>query len=393
MAETINVVPELFQWAITRSRLDERELVAQFAHLSEWRRGTRQPTLRQLERFAQKTRTPLGYFLLEEPPQERLPIPDFRTVGDTPIERPGPDLIDTIHAMQRRQAWMREYLVDDGQLPLEFVGSAQKEHDFESLAARIRQTLGLSDDWAQQHGTWEDALRTLRHSAAQIGVLIATSGVVGLNNHRPLDPEEFRGFVLCDEYAPLIFVNGADSKSAQMFTLVHELAHVWLGRDGLFNLIQTMPNSDAGERLCNQTAAEFLVPEQLLRKRWSEAKQTRNPFKTVAGWCKVSPVAAARRALDLRLITRQQFFEFYKRDREYYLKRKANEEKRSSKGGPNFYAVQDWRLGKRFAYAVVRAVQEGRLLFREAYQLTDLTGATFTRYADRTTKRFIDERG
>src|SRR5438105_372177 len=166
-----------------------------------------------------------------------IPIPDFCTVGDTPIDRPSPNLIETIQVMQRRQAWMREYVTDEGQEPLDYVGSAKTVRNVVSLAARIRETLGLNLDWAESHPTWEDALRTLRNSAERIGILIATSSVVGLNNFRHLDPQEFRGFVLCDVYAPLIFVNGADSKSAQMFTLAHELAHIWIGQGGIFNLI------------------------------------------------------------------------------------------------------------------------------------------------------------
>jgi len=394
MAQTVNIRRELIRWAIDRSGLAEEELRAdaRFKKLDEWLSGERQPTLRQLEQFAGKTMTPLGYLLLDTPPEEPLPIPDFRTRGDAPIGRPSPNLIETIHTMQRRQAWMREYLIEEGQPPLELVGSGQNLRNVVSLAARIRESLGLNVDWAEQHGTWEDALRTLRNSAERIGVLVATASVVGLNNHRPLDPEEFRGFVLCDDYAPLIFVNGADSKSAQMFTLAHELVHVWIGREGLFNLIRTMPHDDETERFCNETAAEFLVPGHKLRERWDDVKHTARPFKTIAGWFKVSPVAAARRALDLRLITKRQFFDFYEKDQAEFHRRKAEEKKKAKKGGPDFYFVQDIRLGKRFAYAVVRAAREGRLMYRDAYQLTDLKGETFSKYARRLQQRMIDER-
>ncbi len=176
---------------------------------------------------------------------------------------------------------------------------------------------------------------------------------MGLNNHRPLDPQEFRGFVLCDEYAPLVFVNGADSKSARMFTLAHELAHLWLGKDGLFNLVKMMPDRDDTEQFCNRVAAEFLVPRHKLQERWQEASASGRPFQKIARWFKVSPVVAARRALDLNLISRDQFFAFYEADQREWERRKAEEKQKKTGGGPNFYAVQDSRLGKRFAYAVV----------------------------------------
>jgi len=391
MPETVAVKPELILWAIDRSQLPPEDLARTFPRLDEWRTGEREPTLKQLELFAKETMTPLGYLFLDSPPRESLPIPDFRTMGDNPIGRPSPNLTETLHAMQRRQAWMRDHLIEQGSEELAFVGSAKQTRNVVSLAARIREALGLATDWAERCARWEGALRTLCDAAERLGVLVATSGVVGLNNHRPLDPQEFRGFVLCDTYAPLVFANGADSKSAQMFTLAHELAHLWLGQDGLFNLIRMMPHADATERFCNQVAAEFLIPGHKLSERWEEASATDRPFHTIARWYKVSPLVAARRALDLKLISKTQFFVFYENDQEDWRQRKA-EEKRKKRGGPSFYDVQDVRLGRRFAYAVVRAAREGRLLYRDAYQLTDIKGETFNRYADRLIQRMKDER-
>jgi Zn-dependent peptidase ImmA (M78 family) len=391
MTETVEIKPELIRWAVVRSQLSIDNLAEAFPRLNEWQNGEQMPTLKQLERFANKTMTPLGYFFLDAPPKESLPIPDFRTVGDSPIARPSPNLIETIQVMQRRQTWMREHVIEEGQGPLEFVGSGKAVQNVVSLAARIREKLGLDSAWAEILSTWEEAVRLLRKSAERIGILVATSSVVGLNNHRPLDPQEFRGFVLCDDYAPLLFVNGGDSKSAQMFTIAHELVHVWLGVGGLFNLIKMMPHDDATEKFCNHVAAEFLVPGHKIKERWDEARATARPFHTIARWYKVSPLVAARRALDLKLISLAEFFQFYERDQAEWRKRKE-EEKEKKKGGPDFYAVQDIRLGGRFAYAVVRAVREGRLLYREAYQLTDLKGQTFENYASRLTERVKNER-
>jgi len=391
MAENVGVKPELLRWAVDRSRLTLADLAAAFPKLDQWLGGDRQPTYRQLEQFAHKTMTPLGYLFLDKPPDEKLGIPDFRTVGDVPIDRPSPNLLETIHVMKRRQAWMRDYLIEEGQEPLDFVGSSAQTRNVVSLAARIREKLGLNHDWAEVHATWEEALRTFRNAAERVGVLVATSAIVGLNTSRHLDPEEFRGFVLCDEYAPLIFVNGADSKSARMFTLAHELAHLWLGKDALVNLIKMIPHHDETERFCNQVAAEFLVPGHKLVERWNEANAGVKPFYIIGRWFKVSPVVAARRALDLKLINKAEFFAFYESDRAEWERRKA-QEKEQRRGGPDFYTVQDVRLGRRFAYAVVCAARQGRLLDGDAYKLTDLKGETFDRYANLLTQRMKDER-
>jgi Zn-dependent peptidase ImmA (M78 family) len=392
MTETVFVKPELLRWAIDRSRLSFDDFAKAFPKLEEWLSGERLPTHRHLEQFAHKAMTPLGYLFLDDPPDETLPIPDFRTVGDTPISRPSPILLETMHVMKLRQAWMRDYLVEEGRGPLDFVGSGKQVKNIVSLAARIREKLVLNVDWSEELGTWEDALRVLRNAAERIGILVASSGIVGLNTHRRLDPQEFRGFVLCDEYAPMVFVNDADSKSARMFTLAHELVHVWLGQGGLFNLIKTMPHNDATEQFCNQVAAEFLIPGHKLTERWDKANATGHPFSVIGRLFKVSPVAAARRALDLGLINKARFFTFYQKDQEDWQRRKAEEKKTEKKGGPNFYAVQDTRLGRRFAYAVVCAAREGRLLYHNAYELTDLKGRTFDEYANRLMQRMKDER-
>lgn len=388
---TIDIKPELVRWAVKRSGIPDGDLIASFPKLDAWQRGEAVPTIRQVQNLAQKTMTPLGYFFLDKPPDESLPVRDFRTVGDRKVSRPSPNLIETMQIIQARQAWMREYLIEEGHEPLDFVGSAQKTLSIQSLAARIRESLGLDIDWAERHSSWEDALRTLRVSAERIGIFVCVSGVVGLNTRRPLDPQEFRGFVLCDSHAPFVFINGADAKSAQMFTLAHELVHIWLGVGGVFNLIGTMPHADATERFCNQVAAEFLVPEKKLSARWNEAAATSSPFETIARWFKVSPIVAARRALDLGLIAKAAFFAFYEKV-QHAWKRRKDEERTAAKGGPDFYVVQDVRLGRRFAYAIARATREGRLLYRDAYYLTSLKGDTFNRYAALLMRRMRDER-
>lgn len=387
---TVAVKPELIQWAINRSGLSTDELRVKFPKLAEWVRGERQPTFRQLESFARTTMTPFGAMFLDTPPEERLPVPDFRTRNNVPLQRFSPDLLDTIQTMQRRQAWLREWLTDEGNEPLDFVGAATVTDNFKSLAQRIRQRLDLDAEWATGLATWEEALQTLRKAIERTGIVVFSNGVVGLNNHRPLDPDEFRGFVLCDPIAPVIFVNDADTKSARIFTLAHEVVHVWLKQDGVFNLENLMPGQDKIERFCNQVAAEFLVPAYRLEDRWDEAKKTARPFDRLARSFKVSPVVAARRALDLGLIRQHAFFAFYEQDRAEWLRRKEAERKSSS--GGNFYATQNVRLGRPFSAAVVRAVREGRILYEEAFLLTDMKGETFHKYAEIVLKRMRDER-
>jgi len=372
------VQPELIRWARERSRLSLDALARRFPKLDAWESGRAQPTFKQLEGYAKATMAPLGYFFLPAPPDEPLPIPDFRTVTDAPLDRPSPNLLDSVYAMQRRQAWLREDRIEQGADRLVFVGSTAIDAAPSMVATAMRRVLSLGQDWAREHHTWTEALRALRARIEEAGIVVVSNGVVGNNTHRGLDPREFRGFVLADSYAPVIFVNAADGKAAQMFTLAHELAHLWVGQDAVFNQPDLEPTDVAVERFCNRVAAEFLIPEQGMRMAWPEAVYGNEPYQVIARRFKVSELVAARRALDLSLIGREEFFDFYR----LYQEGEQRADFREPSGG-NFYATQGVRVGRVFAEAVLRAAQEGRLLYREAFELTGLYGATFDKYVSR----------
>src|SRR5881628_1932320 len=123
----VAVTAKVLLWAIKRSGRSSHDLEQQFTSLPEWQRGQTQPTLKQLEAFARATGTPLGFLFLERPPEEHLPIPHFRTMQQVLPRRPSADLLETVYTMQRRQAWMREYLIEEGQDPLPLVKAARRE--------------------------------------------------------------------------------------------------------------------------------------------------------------------------------------------------------------------------------------------------------------------------
>lgn len=371
------VNPEVLRWARERADIAQEDLATRFRKLADWESGKAQPTLKQLEKFARTVRVPFGYLFLSEPPEERLPIADFRTIPDAANVKASPDLIDTLYAMQRRQAWLREHLVENDAEPLAFAASARLADDPGAVGREMRRTIGLDDGWASGVRTWQDAVNELRRMIEQIGVMAVINGVVGNNTPRRLSVGEFLGFALTDHYAPLIFVNGADAKSAQMFTLAHELAHIWLGEEGLSGYESLLPGGGNVEDWCNRAAAEFLVPSHELRELWVQVRREQNRFEVLGRSFKVSPVVAARRAMDLKLVDHSAFFEFY----EHYI----NRERRggTTKSGGDFYNNQNSRVGKLFATHVMRAAIGGQIGFREAYELTDLRGGTFQDYAGR----------
>ncbi|MCY1006148.1 ImmA/IrrE family metallo-endopeptidase [Nannocystis pusilla] len=202
--------------------------------------------------------------------------------------------------------------------------------------------------------------------------MVMTNGIVGNNTHRPLRVEEFRGFTLVDKYAPIIFLNSADAKSAQMFTLLHEATHVWLGVGGISNSDILAPSESKIERFCDRVAAEFLVPEDEFLDAWDLEDDLLDEIRRLSRHFKVSPLVIARRALDLGLLPSHEVH--FIRTALYQGKAVA------AGGGGDFYRTAATRLGERFARLVFTAVHEGRLGFTEAYELTDLHGRAFSKF-------------
>ena len=371
----LKLQPGLLRWARQRAGLSEDELAkkmqVKLERVLEWERSGEISTA-QVRKLAQGPYTPEGYLYLDQPADDSLPIADFRTIGDHPITRPSPNLLDTIYQMQRRQDWMREELLIDEADPLEFVGAFRDNTDFEDVADGMREALTLDPDWASGNTTWDAALRFLRNRIEEVGVLVFINGIVGNNTHRKLDPDEFRGLALIDEYAPLIFINNADYTSAQMFTIAHELAHIFIGAEGVSNFEALLPSGHATEGLCNNIAAEFLVPHAALEEMWETVEKDEEPYQKIARKFKVSVIVAARRTFDLGLINKEAYFQFYAK---YLTDERRQKDSRTS--GGNFWNNQNVRLGIRFGIAVARAVKEGRLLHREAYRLADLKGDIF----------------
>jgi Zn-dependent peptidase ImmA (M78 family) len=364
--DRVRVKPELFRWAYERAGFEPGTLVERFPRLDAWQRGEAQPTLKQLESFARATHTPVGYLFLNEPPVEEVPIPDFRTMGNERLGRPSADLLDTLYLCQQRQEWYHDFARTEGEEPLQLVGSVSLVSDIEETAGRIRSALGFDLEERRRMPTWTDALRRFIGQADDLGVLVMVSGVVGSNNRRKLDPEEFRGFALADPLAPLVFINGADTKAAQMFTLAHELAHIWLGQSALSDVAPVSSPTQATELWCNRVAAELLVPLAVFREDYQPEATLRAELERLARRFKVSTLVILRRIHDAGGFTADQFWREYRRELERLRAMPSGD------GGGNFYLTLGARASKRFARALVVRTLEGQASFTEAFRLLGL---------------------
>jgi Zn-dependent peptidase ImmA (M78 family) len=370
MSTRVNVSHEILTWAIARGGYELPAFAESFPPVQKWLDGEKEPTVKQLETFSKKVHLPFGYLFLPEPPKEELPIPYFRT-NAAHTNKVSINVYDTILLLQQRQDWLRDYLEDNDFEPLPFAGRFRNSSDVHEIVADIRNVLRLPEGWASDFRTWSDALDYLVKVIEDKGIIVSFNGVVENSTKRTIPVDECRGFVLVDEITPFMFINNGDYKSAQMFTIVHELAHIWTGHSAGFDFRNMQPANDPNEKLCNQVAAEFLVPTTAFNEVWS-----RNPnTNAVAKHFKVSEIVIARRALDTGKWTKQQFLEFY----EAYNKREFRKKENQSSGG-NFWATAKRRLSVTFAAHINQAVKSGQLLYRDACKLTSMKGDTFEKF-------------
>ncbi len=143
MSARAEVNPELLVWARQRSGVAFEELTRRFPRLAAWEHGEQQPTLKQLESFAQATHTAVGFLFLPSPPEEPIPIPDYRTIGDTGVRQPSANLLDTIYQCQQRRDWYRDFAIVTHEQPVEIAGSLTTAVPVESAAETIRIALGF----------------------------------------------------------------------------------------------------------------------------------------------------------------------------------------------------------------------------------------------------------
>ncbi|WP_104087980.1 ImmA/IrrE family metallo-endopeptidase [Cryobacterium sp. N19] len=366
MSVRMNVRPELIKWALQRASWTDVNAEQKFPRLAEWIAGDVSPTLRQLQGFAAAVHVPFGFLLLPEPPEEETPIPDFRTRGNEGRTTLSPDLRDTIHTCQLRQEWFRQFAVAHGFQPVDFVGSVAVGDPVEPVADAIRQAINFTMERRIAFRTWEEALRQLIDLIETAGILVSINGVVGADTHRKLDPDEFGGFALVDDYAPLIFVNAADTKAAQIFTIVHELAHIWAGESALSDSGVSRNPTESHEKWCNEVAAEVLVPRARIRSDY-RGDPDAEELDRLAKAYRVSTLVILHRLFETKALAWDEFRERYQAELERV--RAIADSRRASSNGGNFYFTQPLRLGRRFARAVVLDTFEGGTTYGEAYRL------------------------
>ncbi|WP_226610220.1 helix-turn-helix domain-containing protein [Marinobacter nauticus] len=359
---TANINTDMLTWARERSGISVPDFARRCGiseeRLREWESGERKLTFNQAMRFAEKAHVPFGYLFLGKPPEEVLPIPDLRTLEGQGVQRPSAELLDLVKLMMQRQEWYREYLQQHFAEANPYVGRASYSDSVESIVEDIRACLGVEPH--PTRGKWDDYYRDLVQRIESLGILVMRQGNLG-HHSRPLNVEEFRGFAIVDEYAPIIFVNHSDALGARLFTLIHELCHIWIGQSGISDGDTNTHRQE--EVLCNAVAAEFLVPAQEFRALWQhDSESWEDNLPPLEAHFHVSTWALARRALTLNFISQQEYGR-------YIFEQKKRYEQRKGSGGPTYYQTKKAQISRQFSQAVVGEALSGQLLLREAGEL------------------------
>ncbi|WP_026819397.1 ImmA/IrrE family metallo-endopeptidase [Arthrobacter castelli] len=378
---TVPVSPDVLRWAQARSGRDDSYFAGHFDDWFQWLEGISAPTINEVEKLADATHVPFGVFFMDEAPDVRLPIADFRSGRSNDAAMPSQDLLDVLYQSQRRQAWYRDFAVRDGEEERTFVGSATVSADSRQVAAEIRRQLGFSVQDRQRLRIMSEVRKHLIRAAEELGILVVATSMVANNTHRMLDPHEFRGFSLADVIAPFIFINSADTKNGQIFTFIHEFAHLWLGQSGVDDQGPENLTDDAVERWCNSVAAEVLVPIDSLPSSADEHELI-DTLEELAQRYRCSTLVILLRLRSAGLVAADGFSDIYEHElaRVNALAHASEDQARS---GGTFYANQPLRVGETLSKAIIQDGLEGGTPLPDAIRLLGFKHLEqFDRYAE-----------
>lgn len=377
MVARIKVEQKIFEWATQQTDKSFDDIDNKFPKFEEWVTGEIQPTLNQLIEFSTFTKIPFGYLVLKDPPTETLPLLEFRTVDTEEILNPSRELLDTIKDMEKKQEWMREYLIDEGYSKNDIVKSIHfsNELKIKNTSKYIKEKIGITDDWYKNSNTRNDSFNYLKQVLSDNGILVMQNGTALGNTHRPLNVNEFRAFALVDDYAPLIFINTQDTQNGKVFSILHELTHIFLGVDSLYNKDFYKRNKYANklEVLCNAVAAEIAVPIEEFQLEWKNVRieDIYQKVSIISDKFKISSIVIARKALDTELIAKEIYYQIAKKVQE-----DANKINRTKSGGNAIHTAQS-RLDKKFVYALSNSLDRGYAVYTDIYKLTGLSRNVF----------------
>lgn len=365
MAEKAFVTPNVLKWARESARMTEEIAAAKVSvtvdRLNEWEEGSSQPTIRQAQTLAKAYKRPFALFFLPDIPRDFQPLQDFRKSGSKKLTTSS---IFIIREIQQKQAWISEVYSDNNEEKLSFVGRFSLKDDPQVVANDILNTLKILP---YEYKT-DNPIKEWIDAAESNGIFVSRTSFI--HSRLKLDSDELQGFAISDPYAPFVFVNSEDWNAPQLFTLVHELAHIWIAESGISNEvdpdIKQIEKFHPVELFCNEVAANVLMPKNIILDLDNSSFQTSKEVFKVAKQLGISSFALLVRALNLNIISISTYrtlkhqadieFNAYLRKEE---EKKAKLKEKEKKGGPNYFLLQLNRNSRLFTQTVLDAFKGG----------------------------------
>jgi Zn-dependent peptidase ImmA (M78 family) len=366
----VRVNKEIYIWAIEESRRDFGEIKNRFEKIEKWIAQEDHPTFRQLEKLTNYLNVPFGYMFLEKPPKTNVIESDFRTI-ENKIPEISKELQDTLYSMGRKKDWLSENRKEKGWeklIPDDFNDMHAK--DFNTVCQRAKEYIGLDDFWYKEHRDKGSAYKYLRDVLENKGIIVMQNGIVGSNTHRKLNVNEFRGFLLYDDIAPLIFINNNDSQAGKIFTLIHEYIHFLFQEDDIF-IDKDLTIESTDEKKINRITAEFLIPGSHVKELWANNKHELEQVEELSKLFHASRLAVAIKLNDMGIINRSIVDKIKEKTK---AEQKANN---LESGGGNYYHNYKSRFGTSFIRTVIQGAESGDISYTYAFNILDGSAKTY----------------
>lgn len=383
MRQKAIITPKLLRWARETSKMSINDIALKMKMKNEkiesWENGDDFPTINQLEKIAKYYRRPISIFYLPEPPDDFQTLRDFRKSNG--FDDYSTALSFIIRDIQSKQIWLSEFVKDEGEKSLDFIGKYSLESNIDTIARDIKSFLNIGDFKHEKNvlNYWVDKIEQKR---------IFVSLTSNIHSHLKIDIDEVKGFAISDKYAPFIFVNSGDGKNSQLFTLIHELVHLWVNVSGVssFNVVDFRDTNEQNkyepvEIFCNRVTAEILMPrKEIVNIAKSISLAKADNIEKIAKEMKVSSFALLVRLLNLKIVSKREFNNIKKVFREQYEAFKESEAKKpKTKGGPNYYILKIRKNSKAFTSYIFSNYKSGKISGSEANKLLDIKVSNFNK--------------
>lgn len=372
MADKAYITPKVLKWARESAKITLEVAASKVSikadRLNEWEEGSSQPTIRQAETLAKAYRRPFSLFFLPDIPNDFMPLNDFRRSSSKELSTGS---VFIIREVQQKQAWISEINEENNETPLAFVGKFSLKSHPQEVAEDILNTLHINPKTYSKN-----PIRDWIESAEKEGIFVSRTSYI--HSRMTLDSDEFRGFAIADKFAPFIFINSDDWNSSQLFTIAHELAHIWIAASGISNEVDLLPTLKSEihpvELFCNEVAGNALMPsfimEELNQRTFHSAKIVFNEARRLG----VSSFAFLVRSLKMNLISLDtykalkadadaEYEAFLVKEQEKAIKQKQRP------GGPDPYLTRLNKNSRLFTQIVLDAFRGGRILPTDASNL------------------------